>query len=218
MARPKAQKNFPKLHNATWPGVVGKGSPDNPVIELRQMLELTKNAEYEGVHFDGVDRTVDGFDGLQAAQESINSNEKRDAFAKDYRRLSNIWESLSPDPALEPYRVDYKWLSNVYQSVKPSGPDALGKLIWLSLGAQTKKIMYENIHVSGIHTDMEEVILDETMVSALMGNKDMKAAKKMERELIKRFKKHADKPKFVKPCKPRNKKPKWKSAKPARKP
>ena len=44
MARPKAQKNFPKLHNATWPGVVGKGSPDNPVIELRQMLQLTKNA------------------------------------------------------------------------------------------------------------------------------------------------------------------------------
>ena len=39
MARPKAQKNFPKLHNATWPGVVGKGFPDNPVIELRQMLE-----------------------------------------------------------------------------------------------------------------------------------------------------------------------------------
>ena len=148
-------------------------------------------------HFDGVDRTVDGFDGLQAVQEAINTNEKRDAFAADYRRLSNIWESLSPDPALEPYRADYKWLSNVYQSVKPSGPDALGKLIWLSLGAQTKKIMYENIHVSGIHTDMEEVILDETMVSALMGNKDMKAAKKMERELIKRFKKHADKPKFI---------------------
>lgn len=148
-------------------------------------------------HFEGVDRTVDGFDGLQAAQEAINTNEKRDAFAADYRRLSNIWESLSPDPALEPYRVDYKWLSNVYQSVKPSGPDALGKLIWLSLGAQTKKIMYDNIHVAGIHTDMEEVILDEMMVSTLMGNKDMKAAKRMERELIKRFKKHADKPKFI---------------------
>ena len=148
-------------------------------------------------HFEGVDRTVDGFDGLQAAQEAINTNEKRDAFAADYRRLSNIWESLSPDPALEPYRVDYKWLSNVYQSVNPSGPDALGKLIWLSLGAQTKKIMYDNIHVAGIHTDMEEVILDETMVSALMGNKDMKAAKRMERELIKHFKKHADKPKFI---------------------
>ncbi len=59
MARPKAQKNFPKLHNATWPGVVGKGTPDNPVIELRQMLELTKNAEYEGVHFDGVDIFLD---------------------------------------------------------------------------------------------------------------------------------------------------------------
>ena len=75
MARPKAQKNFPKLHNATWPGVVGKGSPDNPVIELRQMLELTKNAEYEGVHFDGVDLFLDhphyNIEGGHAAAEEM---------------------------------------------------------------------------------------------------------------------------------------------------
>ena len=75
MARPKAQKNFPKLHNATWPGVVGKGAPDNPVIELKQMLELTKNAEYEGVHFDGVDLFLDhphyNIEGGHAAAEEM---------------------------------------------------------------------------------------------------------------------------------------------------
>ncbi len=168
------------------------------ITNLNSLIdELPKAMEAALHHFEGVDRTVDGFDGLQAAQEAINTNEKRDDFAADYRRLSNIWESLSPDPSLEPYREDYKWLSGVYQSVKPSGPDALGKLIWLSLGAQTKKIMYDNIHVSGIHTDMQEVVLDEAMVSALMDKKDMRAAKRMERELIKRFKKHADKPKFI---------------------
>ena len=48
--------NYPKLHNATWPGVVGKGSPDSePIIPLDTLLELTKNAEYEGQKFDGVD-------------------------------------------------------------------------------------------------------------------------------------------------------------------
>ena len=41
------------------------------------------------------------------------------------------------------------------------------------------------------------MVLDEAMVSALMDKKDMKAAKRMERELIKRFKKHADKPIFI---------------------
>ena len=162
-----------------------------------QLEELPRIMANNLAHFEGVDRTIEGFDGLQAAQDAIDTNEKRDAFASDYRQLTNIWESLSPDPALEPYRTDYKWLSNVYQSVKPSGPDSLGKLLWLSLGAQTKKIMYDNIHVGGIHTDMQEVVLDETMVASLMVSKDPKAAKKIEKELIKRFKKYTNQPKFV---------------------
>lgn len=162
-----------------------------------QLEELPRIMANNLAHFEGVDRTIEGFDGLQVAQDAINTNEKRDAFASDYRQLANIWESVSPDPALEPYRTDYKWLSNVYQSVKPSGPDSFGKLLWLSLGAQTKKIMYDNIHVGGIHTDMQEVVLDETMVASLIASKDPKAAKKIEKELIKRFKKYTNQPKFV---------------------
>src|ERR1700730_16546743 len=48
--------NFPNLHNALWPGVVGKGSPGaEPVIDLDTMLDLTANANVNGVRFDGVD-------------------------------------------------------------------------------------------------------------------------------------------------------------------
>jgi sugar phosphate isomerase/epimerase len=48
--------NYPKLHNAAWPGVVGKGSPDaEPFIDLDTMLDLTAKAEVDGVKFDGVD-------------------------------------------------------------------------------------------------------------------------------------------------------------------
>jgi sugar phosphate isomerase/epimerase len=47
--------NFPKLHNAAWPGVVGKGPGGEPAIELDRMLDLTADAEVEGVRFDGVD-------------------------------------------------------------------------------------------------------------------------------------------------------------------
>jgi sugar phosphate isomerase/epimerase len=48
--------NFPKLHNAMWPGLVGKGSPGaEPCIELDTMLDLTAKAEVNGVKFDGVD-------------------------------------------------------------------------------------------------------------------------------------------------------------------
>ncbi len=48
--------SFPKLHNATWPGVVGKGSADGePFIELDKMIELTAAANVNGVKFDGID-------------------------------------------------------------------------------------------------------------------------------------------------------------------
>ena len=54
MSVPK--NNFPKLHNAMWPGLVGKGSPGaEPSIDLDTMLELTARAEVDGVKFDGVD-------------------------------------------------------------------------------------------------------------------------------------------------------------------
>ena len=48
--------NFPKLHNAAWPGVVGKEpGTDQPPIDLDTMLDLTAAAEVDGVKFDGVD-------------------------------------------------------------------------------------------------------------------------------------------------------------------
>ncbi len=46
---------FPKLHNAAWPGVVGKGEEPEPAIALDTMLDLTAAAEVDGVKFDGFD-------------------------------------------------------------------------------------------------------------------------------------------------------------------
>jgi len=46
---------YPKLHNAMWPGLVGKGPDSEPPIDLETMLSLTAAAEVDGVKFDGVD-------------------------------------------------------------------------------------------------------------------------------------------------------------------
>ena len=46
---------FPALHNAMWPGLVGKGPDSEPPIDLDTMLDLTANASVDGVRFDGVD-------------------------------------------------------------------------------------------------------------------------------------------------------------------
>ena len=46
---------YPALHNAMWPGLVGKGPGAEPPIDLDTMLDLTAAAEVDGVKFDGVD-------------------------------------------------------------------------------------------------------------------------------------------------------------------
>src|SRR5262245_3949787 len=56
MVASASTNNFPKLHNAAWPGVVGKGSPGaEPFIDLDTMLNLTAAAQVNGTKFDGVD-------------------------------------------------------------------------------------------------------------------------------------------------------------------
>jgi sugar phosphate isomerase/epimerase len=49
------RNNFPKVHNAMWPGLVGKGPDSEPPIGLDEMLELTAAAEVDSIKFDGVD-------------------------------------------------------------------------------------------------------------------------------------------------------------------
>jgi type I restriction enzyme R subunit len=146
-------------------------------------------------HFEGADRTKEGFEGLEAAQNAIGSNEKRDAFAKDFSILSKLWEALSPDEILNQYQNDYKWLSQVYTSVKPSSDDN-GRLLWHALGAQTTALIHEHIHVAGINRDMEEMVLDAEVIEELMNKKNPKEAERVVKILLSRFKKNANNPTF----------------------
>jgi sugar phosphate isomerase/epimerase len=50
-----ASHAFPALHNAMWPGLVGKGPDSEPPIDLDTMLDLTAAARVDSARFDGVD-------------------------------------------------------------------------------------------------------------------------------------------------------------------
>jgi sugar phosphate isomerase/epimerase len=76
-----SQNNFPKLHNAMWPGVVGKGPGAEPFIDLDTLLDLTTTAEANGAKFDGVDLFVSD------PHFSIDSSDE------DVRRLAEKLES-----------------------------------------------------------------------------------------------------------------------------
>ena len=51
----KRKHTSPAIHNAMWPGIVGKGHDSEPTIDLDTMLRLTAAAEVDGARFDGVD-------------------------------------------------------------------------------------------------------------------------------------------------------------------
>lgn len=144
--------------------------------------------------FAGVDRTIEGYEGLIAAQQCLPNNEVRDNFAVEYSLLNKLWEAISPDPILGEYEKDYKWLSQVYQSVQPSSGH--GKLIWHSLGAKTIELIHQNVHVDAVRDDLDTLVLDADLLEAVLSNPDPKKAKEIEIKVARRLRKHLGNPKF----------------------
>ena len=101
---------------------------------------------------------------------------------------------MSPDNILDLYNNDYKWLAQVYQSVRPASEN-IGKLLWLTLGAQTTKLIHDNIHVGDVHS-LDNFIIDADVIEDLFNNPDTKKVKELEKALIRRFKDKGDLPKF----------------------
>jgi type I restriction enzyme R subunit len=146
--------------------------------------------------FAGVDRTVGGYEGLNAAQQCLPNNEMRDKFAAEYNVLGTIWEALSPDPILSHYENDYRWLTQVYESVKP--PSGNGKLLWHALGAKTVDLINKNVHVESVRDDIETLILDSQVLDEILSEADReKEIQKIEITLVARLRKHMGNPKFV---------------------
>ncbi|MHA1563769.1 MAG: TIM barrel protein [Alphaproteobacteria bacterium] len=96
--------NWPKLHNATWPGVVGKGpDADEPFIDLDTMLHMTAKAEVGGVKFDGFDMF------LSAPHFDIDSGDAEIAALVDKARgldleigtvIAPVWEPTGGGSAM----------------------------------------------------------------------------------------------------------------------
>lgn len=149
-------------------------------------------------YFMGVDRTIEGWEGLLAAQECIPTNKDKDTFAADYRVLNRAWDALSPDPFLEKYKYDYAWLSKVYESVKPT--DNRGALIWSALGAKTMALVHENLEVGEVHEDVDILTLDANLIDEfIQQQRDVKkTTMKIEIDLVAKIRAHTKDPKFIK--------------------
>lgn len=144
-------------------------------------------------YFDGVDRKLEGYEGLIAAQECVPTNEVRDKFAADFNVLSRVWEALSPNPVLTPHESDYRWLGQVYESLRPS--TGIGRLIWHRLGAKTIDLIHSHVHVDAIHDDLDTLIMDADLLKAALGAEDPeRKAKEISVKLTARLRKHLNDP------------------------
>ncbi len=149
-------------------------------------------------YFRGVDRTVEGWEGLMAAQEALPTNKEKDAFGAGYRVLNRAWEALAPDTFLAPYKSDYLWLTRVYESVKPA--DNRGGLIWAALGAKTIELVHQNVTVEAVRDDMEILKLEADLIDDFFEhNKDAKKkARELEIDLVAKIRKHDGDKRFIK--------------------
>lgn len=146
-------------------------------------------------YFAGCDRTLQGYEGLIAAQECLPNNTARDAFAADFSVLAKIWEAVSPDPVLTQYEKDFRWLVQVYESLKPS--TGTGRLLWHRLGAKTIELIHQNVHVDAVRDDLDTLVLDADLLQAVLGDPDPeKKGREISIKLTARLRKHAGNPKY----------------------
>ncbi len=172
---------------------------DKNILKVVSNIQELKNQLPDAMQrcltfFIGVDRTLQGYEGLIAAQQCLPNNTVRDNFAAEFSVLNKLWEAISPDPILTQYETDYRWLSQVYQSVQPSSGH--GKLIWHSLGAKTIELIHQNVHVEALRDDLDTLILDADLLEAVLSNPDPKKVKEIEIKIARRLRKHMGNPKY----------------------
>ncbi len=161
-------------------------------------IELPKWMEKCLFYFNGVDRTIEGFEGLMAAQDCLPTAKEKDAFAADFAVLTKAWEAISPDPFLSQYKYDYVWLSKVYESVRPISGQ--GKLIWLALGAKTIDLVHQNTTVEAVRDDLDVLVMNADIIDEFLSAQGdpKKKSKEIEIKLVARLNKHKGDPKFQK--------------------
>lgn len=149
-------------------------------------------------YFEGVDRNLDDWETLVEAQQKLPNNDKKDAFAADYRVLNRVYNALSPDPILDNIKADYIWLSKIYESIKPV--DNTGGLVWIMLGAKTMELVHQNLQVGDLHDDIDVFNLNADLIDRFIEKaKGIKnATAKVEIDLIAKIRKHNNDPKYIK--------------------
>jgi sugar phosphate isomerase/epimerase len=115
---------YPKLHNAMWPGLVGKGPDSEPPIDLATMLDLTAAAEVDGKRFEGVDI----FAALPHTDIDADADALRDLAEQVQRRglvigsiVAPVWPPVGGGSAMGSAEERARFVGNVEKACRIGG-------------------------------------------------------------------------------------------------
>ena len=122
-------------------------------------------------YFAGCDRTLQGYEGLIAAQECVpDQRDARCVRGGVQRARADLGGRVAGPGPRRQYEKDYRWLVQVYESLKPS--TGTGRLLWHRLGAKTIDLIHENVHVEAVRDDLDTLVLDADLLEAVIGSAD----------------------------------------------
>lgn len=145
----------------------------DPDTEGRRPYEVDELAEAFTTQLDttlepfaGIDRSENNFETLTTALERIREPDARDQYARNYMKLTGLWEFLYPHETLTQHESDYKWLTQIYTAATPAKTS--NELLWHKLGPKTLAMVHANISdVQVKTTSTEEVVVDPEAIEAI---------------------------------------------------
>ncbi len=144
---------------------VAGSTQDEGDIELL-LAELSADVSATVNQFSSIDRTAPVFNQIHDAQQILDTEPKREAFAAEFMRCQGLFEFLWPNMKLKPIEEDYRFLARIYASIAPN--KAADLLLWQRLGAKTMEIVHQ--HLKDVTIDsgqLEKVAMDAGLLEAI---------------------------------------------------
>ena len=141
--------------------------------------------------FPGVDRTVEGYEGLLAAQQCLPDDETRDAFARRLQLPRRSTGRPLARPGARAVPADYR---GSRRSTSRSSRRA-GKGSCSGTHSAQRRSTDQRARPRGrVRDDLDTIVLDADVLEDLLLDPDPKKAKEVEVKIIYRLRKHARRP------------------------
>ncbi|EGG41360.1 HsdR family type I site-specific deoxyribonuclease [Candidatus Nitrosarchaeum limnium SFB1] len=161
--------------------------------KLDKCLAYFPNVDRTKIGYEGLIDAIKCFERPKSSY--LQSAKIKDEFGADFIVLQKYWEILNPTYTSLVQAKDYRWLSDVYNSIQPS--TGSGLRVWKRLGPKTIKAINEHVEIIGIQDDLEVLVMDQNLLQTIRDGSRPLNPEGMEIRIIRRLKKLPKNKKFI---------------------